>query len=146
STTPTRTSSSPALSIGERYSARRGAHQRGVRARLRATPFKVSAREITLPRGWEVADGVGCGGGAVPQAEPADGDDTPDAAAGAGGAVARRAVRPARRAAVRPVAAVLDGRGSTGLGHVRVPAVDPRGGQSGGRHTPGVADGAVRQD
>src|SRR3989475_2806524 len=50
---------------------------------LKATPFKVSAREITLPRGWEGADGVGCGGGAVRQAEPADGDDAPDAAAGA---------------------------------------------------------------
>src|SRR5256885_372507 len=30
----------------------------GVRAGFRRTPFKVSAREITLPRGWEVADGV----------------------------------------------------------------------------------------
>src|SRR2546422_10411637 len=85
---------------------------------LRTTPFKVSAREITLPRGWEVADGVGCGGGAVRQAEPADGDDAPDAAAGAGGAGARRAVRPARRAGGRPVAAVLHGRGFYGLRYV----------------------------
>src|SRR6266849_7408073 len=99
---------------------------------LRATPLKVSCRALPLPWDGEVADGVGWGGGAVPQAEPADGHGAPDAAAGVGRAVARHAVRRTCGAAVRPVAAVLDGRRFTGVGHVRIPTVDSRGGQSRG--------------